>query len=78
MSTGPSGTTFKLRTPAHIKSCHLVGSWDNYGKRYNMKADATGSAGWWALTLNFGNTMPAKRYWYYVGFLFFITVASHL
>jgi hypothetical protein len=64
MSTSAAGTTFTLRTPAHIKSCHLTGSWDNYGKRYEMNADKS-APGWWTLTIRFGSSMPATRYWYY-------------
>jgi hypothetical protein len=66
MSTSAAGTTcFKLRTPAHIKSCHITGSWDKYTKRYQMSADTTAGAGWWTLTLRFGSSIPAGRYWYY-------------
>ncbi|CUS11854.1 unnamed protein product [Tuber aestivum] len=64
MSRSPAGTTFKLRTPAHIESCHLVGSWDNYGKRYTMAADTAAGAGWWKLTLKFP-TSGVQRFWYY-------------
>ncbi|KAF8538782.1 hypothetical protein BDD12DRAFT_884143 [Trichophaea hybrida] len=64
MSTSAAGTTFTLRTPAHIKSCHVTGSWDNYTKRYQMNADAAGP-GWWTLTVKFGSSMPPARYWYY-------------
>lgn len=65
MSTSASGTTFTLRTPAHIKSCHLTGSWDKYSKRYQMSVDNRAGAGWWTVTLKFGSSMPAGRYWYY-------------
>lgn len=63
MAASPAGTTFRLRTPPHIKSCHITGSWDKYAKRYQMSPDQ--NAGWWTLTLKFGSTMPAARYWYY-------------
>jgi hypothetical protein len=63
MSTSAAGTTFTLRTPAHIKSCHVTGSWDNYGKRYQMTADPA-HPGWWSLTVKFN--MAPSRYWYYV------------
>jgi 1,4-alpha-glucan branching enzyme len=66
MSTSAAGTTFTLRTPAHIKSCHLTGSWDNYSKRYQMSADKGAGPGWWTLTIKFGSSMPPARYWYYV------------
>ncbi|KAI5811996.1 hypothetical protein BZA77DRAFT_152059 [Pyronema omphalodes] len=62
MSTSAAGTTFTLRTPAHIKSCHVTGSWDNYGKRYQMTADPA-HPGWWSLTVKFN--MAPSRYWYY-------------
>lgn len=65
MSLSAAGTTFRLRTPAHIKSCHMTGSWDNYGKRYAMKPDSAAGAGWWTLTLKFGSSMATGRYWYY-------------
>ncbi|KAI5854469.1 hypothetical protein BZA05DRAFT_394331 [Tricharina praecox] len=65
MSTSAAGTTFNLRTPAHIKSCHVTGSWDNYGKRYQMTPDPAAGAGYWTLTLKFGATMAPSRYFYY-------------
>jgi hypothetical protein len=65
MSTTASGTTFTLRTPAHIKSCHLTGTWDKYTKRYQMNADKSAGPGWWTLTLKFGSSLPPQRYWYY-------------
>jgi hypothetical protein len=65
MSTSAAGTTFTLRTPAHIKSCHVTGSWDNYGKRYQMTPDKAAGAGYWTLTLKFGATMAPSRYFYY-------------
>ena len=67
MSVTAAGTTFTLRTPAHIKSCHLTGSWDNYGKRYEMNAERS-APGWWTITIRFSSSMPATRYWYYVRF----------
>ncbi|TGZ76583.1 hypothetical protein EX30DRAFT_344753 [Ascodesmis nigricans] len=65
MSVSPTGTTFRLRTPAHIKTCHMTGSWDNYKRRYELKPDSGAGAGWWTLTLKFGSSMPPARYWYY-------------
>lgn len=65
MSTTAYGTTFRLRTPGHIKSCHITGSWDKYSKRYQMSPDQSAGVGWWTLTLKFGSSMPAGRYWYY-------------
>ncbi|KAL7272796.1 hypothetical protein RUND412_004383 [Rhizina undulata] len=59
-----SGTTFKLRTPPHINACHLVGSWDNYVKRYVMAQDSHAGSGWWTLTLKLPSSGP-KRYAYY-------------
>jgi len=65
MSVSAHGTTFSLRTPAHIKSCHMTGSWDNYTKRYALLPDPTSGAGFWSLTVKFGSSMPAARHWYY-------------
>jgi hypothetical protein len=77
MSTTASGTTFTLRTPAHIKSCHLTGTWDKYTKRYQMNADKSAGPGWWTLTLKFGSSLPPQRYWYYVRLHFsFIRLTS--
>lgn len=66
MTSTASGTTFNLRTPAHIGSCHMTGSWDNYGKRYQMNIDESAGPGWWTLTLKFGSSMPSGRHFYYV------------
>jgi len=76
MSTTASGTVFTLRTPAHIKSCHLTGTWDKYTKRYQMNADKSAGPGWWTLTLKFGSSLPPQRYWYYVCLHFFIRLTS--
>lgn len=57
--------TFKLRTPAHIESCHLVGSWDNYSKKMAMAQDTTSGPGFWKMTLGFPSSTPT-RFWYYV------------
>jgi hypothetical protein len=62
MSVTAAGIQFTLRTPDHIKKCHLTGSWDKYGKRYSMRQERPG---WWAITINFGSSMPPSRYWYY-------------
>ncbi|KAI5780961.1 hypothetical protein EDC01DRAFT_261556 [Geopyxis carbonaria] len=62
MSITPAGITFNLRTPDHIQKCHLTGSWDKYNKRYSMRQE---KPGWWAITINFGSSMPPARYWYY-------------
>lgn len=64
-SSASGNTTFRLRTPPHIKSCHITGSWDKYSKRFQMSADKRAGAGWWTLTLKFGSSMPSARYWYY-------------
>jgi hypothetical protein len=66
MSTSAAGTTFTLRTPSHIKSCHVTGSWDKYGKRYQMTVDKAAGPGYWTLTLKFGASMTPARYFYYV------------
>jgi len=58
-------TTFSIRTPSHIKSCHVTGSWDNYGQRYAMTPDAASGKGYWTLTVKFGSSMPEGRHWYY-------------
>lgn len=65
MSTSAAGTTFTLRTPSHIKSCHVTGSWDKYGKRYQMNVDTAAGPGYWTLTLKFGASMTPARYFYY-------------
>lgn len=57
--------TFKLRTPAHIESCHLVGSWDNYTKKMAMAQDTASGPGFWKMTLKFPSDTPT-RFWYYV------------
>lgn len=69
MSCSPAGTTFTLRTPAHIKSCHMTGSWDNYGKRYEMTVDSAAGPGFWTLTTKFGSSMPSGRHFFYVCFI---------
>lgn len=57
-------TTFTLRTPSHIKSCHVTGSWDSYKKRHQMDTDPSAGPGYWTLTLNL-SSLPASRYFYY-------------
>ncbi|KAH8146713.1 uncharacterized protein LAJ45_09087 [Morchella importuna] len=56
-------TTFKLRTPAHIETCHLLGSWDKYEKKMSMAQDTAAGPGFWKITLKFPAT--PSRFWYY-------------
>lgn len=65
MSSSAAGTVFRLRTPAHIKSCQMTGSWDNYNKKYTLKPDTAAGPGWWTLTLKFGSSIGVGRFWYY-------------
>ena len=58
-------TNFTLRTPSHIKSCHVTGSWDSYKKRYEMTTEPGMGPGYWSLNLNFAS-LPTSRYFYYV------------
>ncbi|KAH0541528.1 hypothetical protein FGG08_004003 [Glutinoglossum americanum] len=39
--------TFMLQTPPNINSAHLVGSWDNFKKRYPMEKDVRKGRGHW-------------------------------
>jgi hypothetical protein len=57
---------FTLRTSAHCKSVHLLGSWDNYNGQLPLSKDAT-KAGGWKGTFRFqGKTLKqGQRYWYY-------------
>lgn len=57
-------TNFTLRTPSHIKSCHVTGSWDSYKKRYEMATEPGMGPGYWSLNLNFAS-LPPSRYFYY-------------
>jgi len=57
---------FTLRTSAHCKSVHLLGSWDNYNGQLPLSKDAN-KAGGWKGTFRFqGQTLKqGQRYWYY-------------
>lgn len=57
---------FTLRTSAHCKSVHLLGSWDNYNGQLPLSKDAN-KAGGWKGTFRFqGKTLKqGQRYWYY-------------
>ena len=57
---------FTLRTSAHCKSVHLLGSWDNYNGQLPLSKDAA-KAGGWKGTFRFqGKTLKqGQRYWYY-------------
>nr|OQO21552.1 hypothetical protein B0A51_10791 [Rachicladosporium sp. CCFEE 5018] len=57
---------FTLRTSAHCKSVHLLGSWDNYNGQLPLSKDSA-KAGGWKGTFRFqGATLKqGQRYWYY-------------
>jgi len=57
---------FTLRTSAHCKTVHLLGSWDNYSGQLPLSKD-TNKAGGWKGTFRFqGQTLKqGQRYWYY-------------
>jgi len=57
---------FALRTSANCKTVHLLGSWDNYARRYDM-APSQSCPGTWRLNIKFPETgsSGSKRYWYY-------------
>lgn len=57
---------FTLRTSAHCKTVHLLGSWDNYAGQLPLSADSA-KAGAWKGTFRFqGQTLKqGQRYWYY-------------
>lgn len=65
MSSSTSNT-FTLLVPPHIKSVQLLGSWDNYGRRYEM-TQSQSTPGMWRLNIKFPETgsFGSKRYWYY-------------
>lgn len=65
MSSSTSNT-FTLLVPPHIQSVQLLGSWDNYARRYDM-APSQSSPGTWRLNIKFPETGSSgnKRYWYY-------------
>jgi hypothetical protein len=60
--------SFTLRTTPHVKTVHLLGSWDNYVGQLPMSRDPSKSAGGWVGTFRFqpGTLNPGQRYWYYV------------
>ena len=57
---------FAIRTSAHCKTVHLIGSWDNYTGQLPLSKDAN-KAGGWKGTFRFqGKTLrQGQRYWYY-------------
>lgn len=65
MSSSTSNT-FTLLVPPHIQSVQLLGSWDNYARRYDL-APSQSSPGTWRLNIKFPETSSSgsKRYWYY-------------
>lgn len=65
MSSSTSNT-FTLLVPPHIQSVQLLGSWDNYARRYAM-APSQSCPGTWRLNIKFPETgsSGSKRYWYY-------------
>jgi hypothetical protein len=65
MSSSTSNT-FTLLVPAHIQSVQLLGSWDNYGRKYEM-CQSRSTPGTWRLNIKFPETgsSGSKRYWYY-------------
>jgi hypothetical protein len=58
---------FTLRTTPHVKTVHLLGSWDNYVGQLPMSRDPNKSTGGWIGTFRFqpGTLAPGQRYWYY-------------
>lgn len=58
--------SFSLRTSAHCKTVHLLGSWDNYNGQLPLSADKK-TAGGWKGTFRFQPTtlQQGQRYWYY-------------
>jgi hypothetical protein len=65
MSSSTSNT-FSLLVPPHIQTVQLLGSWDNYARRYDM-AQSQSFPGTWRLNIKFPETgsSGSKRYWYY-------------
>ncbi|KAF8460576.1 hypothetical protein BDZ91DRAFT_414165 [Kalaharituber pfeilii] len=57
---------FTLLVPPHIQQVQLLGSWDNYARRYDM-APSRSSPGLWRLNIKFPETgsSGSKRYWFY-------------
>ena len=57
---------FTLRTSAHCKTAHLLGSWDNYAGQLPLSKDPA-KPGAWRGTFKFaGATLrQGQRYWYY-------------
>lgn len=62
--------SFSLRTSSHVRSVHLLGSWDNYQRQLPLSIVKDGSAkpGSWKGTFRFQGSQALKlgsRYWYY-------------
>jgi hypothetical protein len=60
--------SFSLRVSSGVKTCHLLGSWDNYTGQLPLSKDKTSSkSGSWKGTFRFpaGTLEAGKRYWYY-------------
>jgi hypothetical protein len=59
--------SFSLRTSAHCKTVHLLGSWDNYTGQLPLAADKKTKGGFKG-TFRFQPTtlQQGQRYWYYV------------
>lgn len=57
---------FSLRTSAHCKTVHLLGSWDGYNGQLPLSKDSN-KAGGWKGTFRFPSTTlkQGQRYWYY-------------
>ena len=59
--------SFTLRTSTNVKTCHLLGSWDNYSGQLPLSKDSSRSGGWKGTFRFQGATLaPGQRYWYYV------------
>jgi len=57
---------FNLRTSAHCKTVHLLGSWDNYNGQLPLSTDSTLVGGWKGTFRFQGATLKqGQRYWYY-------------
>lgn len=57
---------FSLRTSAHCKTVHLLGSWDNYNGQLPLSKDSKKTGGWKGTFRFPGQTIKqGQRYWYY-------------
>jgi len=57
---------FTLRTSAHCKTVHLLGSWDNYTGQLPLSKDSSKTGGWKGTFRFQGQTLQqGQRYWYY-------------